>query len=146
MVNWKWVAFWATLFLVFYAFPTEGQDQDKPLTGKPIVLHVPKVAVTSTHEGRTTIKVEWRIARHPDNRQWAFSYYSEEGDKGSSQGSMSGGGSPVTYPICTMQNERPCFREVSPGLYHFSACVYRVTDEKVVSFCDRRTLQVGGGG
>ena len=138
MVNWKRVAFWATLFLIFYTWPTEGQV-------KPIVLNIyPKVAVASQFQ-RTTIRIEWRIARHPDNRQWAFSYTSDNGDLSSSQGQIDGD-SPVVWPICTDKNPGACFREVAPGTYWFSVCVYRIVEKKVQAFCDRYTLYVGGGG
>ena len=137
MVNWKRVAFWAILFYLFYTAPTEGQM-------KPITLNIyPKLALASAFK-RTTIRVEWHIARHPDNRRWAFSYESDNGDVSSSQGSLNGD-SPVIYPICTNDNPRPCFREVLPGTYWFSACVYRVEENKVKPYCDHYTLEVRGG-
>lgn len=116
-----------------------------PLESKEITLTIhPKVAL-ATEFKRATIRVEWRIPRHPDNRLWAFSYEADNGDSGSSQGQMDGGNSYVVYPICTKENLRPCFREVLPGIYEFWACVYRVTEGKVVKFCDGYTLFVGGG-
>ena len=137
MVNWKRVAFWATLFYLFYTAPTEGQM-------KPITLNIyPKLALASAFK-RTTIRVEWHIARHPDNRRWAFGYESDNGDVGSSQGEMNGEYSYVVYPVCTRDNERPCFREVSQGTYRFYACVYRTVDGKIVSFCDYQNLEVHG--
>ena len=136
MVNWKRVAFWATLFWVFYTFPTEGET--------PITLTIyPKIALASDYK-RATIRVSWHITRHPDNRRWAFAYESDNGDVSSSQGEMNGN-SPTIYPICTRENPRPCFREVLPGTYLFTVCVYRATGDKIVSFCDHYTLEVGGG-
>lgn len=137
-VNWRRVAFWVGLFFLVYTWPTEGNQQ-------PITLNIyPKVAL-ATSQKRTTIRVEWRIPRHADNRRWAFSYEASNGDGGSSESSMDGENSYAVYPVCTRQNERPCYREVAPGTYHFVACVYRVTEGKVLTFCDRYTLEVGGG-
>jgi len=133
-VNWKRIAFWVTLFSLFYTTPTEGQE---------ITLKIyPKIALASQFQ-RTTIRVEWHIPRHPDNRQWTFAYESDNGDVSSSQGTMNGN-SPTIYPICTRENDRPCFREVASGTYWFTACVYRVTKGKVVGFCDHYELYVGG--
>ena len=135
-VNWKRIAFWATLFFVFYTAPTEGQNE--------ITLTIyPRVALTSEFK-RATIRVSWHIQRHPDNRRWAFTYDSDMGDVGSSQGEMQGDNSPTVFPLCTRDNDRPCFREVSQGTYWFIACVYRVTNNKVVKFCDQQTMEVHG--
>lgn len=137
MVRWKRITFWAFLFWLVYTWPTEGTEQ--------ITLSIyPKVAVASSQK-RATIRVEWRIPRHPDNRRWAFGYQSDNGEASSSQASMNGENEQAVFPVCTRENPRPCFREVLPGTYWFTACVYRVTDGKLLTFCDRFTLEVGGG-
>ena len=107
---------------------------------KPVSLVIYPHAVIASEFQRATIKVEWRIPRHEDNRKWQFVYEADNGDYSLSEGSMDGQ-SAVIYPICIKRNERACYRDVAPGIYLFKACVYRTTE----TFCDRFTLIVGGG-
>ena len=129
--------FTVIMWLWILATMTHGQEA-------PITLTVfPKVAIASTFQ-RTTIRVSFRIPRHKDNVQWAFSYTSDNGDLVSSQASMDGEDEPTVFPICTVRNSRACYPEVAPGYYFFSACVYRRSDKKVVKFCDSAELEVRG--
>lgn len=119
--------------------------QEVDVAEKPVVLSVYPKAVLAMPFKRSTIRVEWRIARHPDNRWWAFSYVSDDnGDVSSSGGELNGTTDPVVYPICLKSNPRPCFRQVTSGTYHMVACVYRSTNGEVKQLCDRYTLRVQG--
>lgn len=103
---------------------------------RPIVLDISsRLVVAGIRE--TEIRVRWRIAPHPDNRKWSFVMNSDAGDFQLSEGSIDAD-SPVTFPVCTEANPRPCFRTVRQGNYVLEACVYRGKQR----FCDRLELEV----
>lgn len=112
------------------------RSDDKP--PPPIKLDVyPRMVIA----GMTTadIRVNWRIARHPDNRSWSFVMQSDAGDFQLSQGQVDGEDGPVTFPICIEKNIRPCYRHVRAGNYVLEACVYRTEQKR---YCDGIMLQV----
>jgi hypothetical protein len=118
-VNFKRVAFWSTLFYVFYTgiFATRRE--------KEITLDVyPRVSISPA-----TVRIRWRIDRHPDNRAWSMSYTSELGVVSSSFKEMHGEEEPEVYTV---------FRDLRTGYFVFEACVYRPGKK----FCDRQEAEV----
>lgn len=109
-INWRLIVAITVFFLIWYTWPTEGQEKE----GWVISIEVnPKVVVSVK---KTTFHIIWRIAKHPDNRQWSLAYGCESWESSGSWGQMDGD-SPITYDI---------YRDVNVGGgCTFEACVYR---------------------
>lgn len=124
-INWKRVAWIAVVFYLIYAWPTEGNG--------PITITVYPKAVICPLGGKVEVRVTTKITRHADNRLRSLSWASPSGQSGSSTSQMEGEEDAQTFQQ---------FITVSPGSYLFTACVFRVTEGKVVRFCTTDTLEV----
>ena len=123
-INWKRVAWWATLWWLVYTAPTEGK-------GEVDLWVYPKTSfcMRSPCFVRTVVTVP----RHPDNRHLVLAWGSETGQSGSSFYQLDGERAPAKFDKHI---------EVSIGSYLISACVYRVPNERL---CDREEVEVNGG-
>lgn len=128
-VNWRQVAFWLTLFWLFYTWPTEGRQYQGPEEIKIWVY--PKISVCFFEPCYKRVSV--LIERHKDNRWRMLSWNSEEGESGLSIYEMLG--EDDAY-------ENVVFVRVSSGSYLFVACVYRWNEGKQSQFCVREETEV----
>lgn len=123
-INWRWVAFWVTLFSVIYFWPTEGGEI------KPIELKLSPQACLSPCEVRASL----RIARHPDNRYAEIIW-----EYGSHGWTIDGENVPAEYPPITI-----FFRLV--GEYDVYGTLFRIESGKQVAFQDKKRLIVAAKG
>lgn len=87
-------------------------------------------------EGPTTVPVQVRLARHPDNRQITIAW-DGDCDPGSSSKTLNGEAEPAVYPI------RPLMVRVYPGRCAFMAVVLGRHGERGRA---QTEVQVCGGG
>jgi hypothetical protein len=87
------------------------------------------------------VRVQWRIEPHPDNRMHSFTMDGNNGHFSSFSEDIDEH-SPTTFPLCTVENPRPCFRTVYQGVYTFTACVIRVTEGKEKKSCAKQKVEV----
>jgi hypothetical protein len=118
-VKWRRVAFWATLFLFIYTWPTEGDFQ-------PITLQLQVGVCLAPCEQKAKVL----IPRHPDNR-WAAIVW----EYGSHEWSIEGENAPVEHPPITI-------RFTEPGEYVVYAVLLRQKGARRESFQDSKPLIV----
>jgi hypothetical protein len=122
-VRWRFILFWAALFLFWYTFPVEGYEEE-------IALKVtPKVQIAPLGK-RGAVKAMWKIPYHEANVYYSFAYAGTE--TGSTIRSMDEH-SPVHY-------ERVI--ELPPGNYVFQACVVRNERPKPKTYCSSDEVEV----
>lgn len=120
--------------LILLSLRVSGQEPQKPA----ISLRVYPIKVL-TNLGRAEVQVTWNISKHPDNRGYSLSYASDNGDYASSLKTLNGDKEYGDFPECTLENQRPCFRTVKPGMYLFTACVYRMNAKPI---CVKKEVEV----
>jgi len=119
--------------LLAVLFPHELRKEAQPIT----IDIYPRVVSAGVKTAE--VKVEWRIARHPDNIGYSFVMAGVNGAYSFTSGQLDGENDQVTFPTCTEDNLRPCFRTVRAGVHVFEACVYRKHN---VRFCARQKVDV----
>lgn len=128
MVNWKRVAFWATLFYWVYTAPlADSKDRNDPIR-----LWLYPRANFCVLEPCYVHAIVF-VKQHKDNRWMVIDWYSDWGESGSALVQMEGEKSSL---VAFDRQVR-----LGQGDYLFEACIYRIK----AKYCDRK-LMIGGTG
>jgi len=114
----------STVLVLLFLLLSPYAEPEIKLTVRPLIQSAPG-----------EVRIEYRISRHPDNREYEISWSDEAGKLGSHRSSLDGDNEPALFPSIYLE-------DLGPGQYVTEGVVKRIVGGKIKEYKTRQPFEV----